>query len=130
VRGSAADDGAAGGVRHEDVAADEPGGDAERSRRLHHQDREVAAAAAAPAQRLAGALHSLLTATEIAALVLDAARHGQQQAHRRVPALWQEAGGPRREIVRRVLPGEGAGQIGALVIGVGERKVRAPASIA
>src|SRR6185436_19402654 len=84
VGGAAADDGAAGGIRHEDITADEPGGQATRSRRLHHQDREVPAAAAAPAQRVAGTLHPFLDAREIAAFVLDAARHRQQQPHRRV----------------------------------------------
>ena len=122
MRGPAADDGSAAAIRHEDVAADESGGQAQRSHRLHHEDREVPAAAATPAQRFAWTLNPFFNPPEIAAFVLDAARHRQQQPHRGALAI-QVARSPRREIVRRVIPGEGAGQIRALVIRVRERKV-------
>ena len=65
MRRSAADRGVARSPRHEDVAADEARGEAERSNGLHHEHREVPAAAAAAPQRLARALHALFPPPQV-----------------------------------------------------------------
>src|SRR5579862_4431964 len=81
VGGSAAKRAARIGAWHVYVPADKASGQTQRTRALHHQNREIPATAAAALQRLVGTLHSLLTAAFIQEVSFDAEGHGPQQVH-------------------------------------------------
>ena len=64
-------------VGYEDIAADRPRRDTQRSGRFHHQDREIPATTPRCPQRLLRSLHAFLDAPGVGELFANAAGHGR-----------------------------------------------------
>ncbi len=99
MRRAAAEIGRLVAVGHVDVAGDEAGGEAEAADRLHHQEREIAAAAAAKVQRRQRRVRAALRAPLVGEALLDAVGEGLQKlAGRGRAPLAQELAHPALEL--------------------------------